>query len=112
MTGHQLSHGGILLLATGRVSLVAPCTFSPKILEGGENLQMIFCQSVSAVWVASRLIGGTDIQTLIICCNQIRLNISDLEMKGTLKHYSHTRKTLVQPSSLMLNEQPSETFTV
>ena len=72
---------------------------------------MIFCQSASAVWEASRLIGGADIQTLIICCNQIRLNISDLEMKGILKHYSHTPKTLLQPCYLMLNEQPSETFT-
>ena len=32
--------------------------FAPKFWEGDGDLQMIFCQSGSAVWVASTLISG------------------------------------------------------
>ena len=34
------------------------CLFASKFWECGEDLQMIFCLSVSVVWVGSTLIGG------------------------------------------------------
>ena len=42
------------------------CPFAPKLWEGGGDLQMIFYQSISTVWVVSTLIGGGDTQTLTL----------------------------------------------
>ena len=40
------------------------CLFGSKFWRFNGNLQMIFCQSVSAVWALSTLIGGGDTWTL------------------------------------------------
>ena len=38
--------------------------FTPKFWESDEDLQMIFCQSVSTVQVVRTLIGGDNTRTL------------------------------------------------
>ena len=40
------------------------CLFAPKLWEWGRDLWMIFCQSVSTVWIVSTLIGGGETETL------------------------------------------------
>ena len=39
--------------------------FAPKFWEGGGDLWMVSCQSVSTFWVVSTLMDGGDTQTLI-----------------------------------------------
>ena len=45
-------------------NLSVPCIFAQKFWEGGGDLWMIFCLSLSNVWVVSTLIGGGETQTL------------------------------------------------
>ena len=63
--------------------------FCPKSLgDGGRDLQML-CQSASAVWVVSTLIGGWECSNLN-CYNSIHLNLLHLEAVGIIKHYPRT----------------------
>ena len=63
------------------------CLSAPKFWEGGGDLQMILCQSVSAVCIFNTLIGGGDTQTLTTTIKCIfNLLYSGVEL---LKHCSH-----------------------
>ena len=52
------------LLVARRDSVTLVVTFAPKFWECARDLQIIFCQSVSAVSVVSRLVGSGNAQTL------------------------------------------------
>ena len=60
------------------------CFFVPKVWKGGGDLQMIFCQSMSSVWVV-RWWGHSNLN----CCNWICL-INVLHLGVVLKHCSRT----------------------
>ena len=45
----QMGTSNSKFLVARRVTLVVACGFSPKFWEGGRDLQMVFCQSVSAI---------------------------------------------------------------
>ena len=63
---------------------------------------MIFCQSVSAVLVASTLLGSGDTQTLTAIYNQIGLNLFALRGGG------ETKTLLSRLLDLAPSEPPSE----
>ena len=54
------------------------CLFTPKLWEGGADLQIIVCQSVSVVEVVSFWEGGADLQ-MIVC-----QSVSVVEVVSTL----------------------------
>ena len=56
------------------------CLFGLKCWEGGRDLRMIFCQSVSTVWVVSTIKGRGD--SNVNCYNRFCLKFFSLKGRG------------------------------
>ena len=79
--------------------------FGHKLWEGGRDLQMIFCLSVSAVWVVRIRWGGGDTWTLTAKSNSFELFAP--QVSGDNKTLPSCAHPLLMPSHSLVLSHPS-----